>query len=198
MGALSRPPDMPPLSTVGLRLAWDTPLLTIAMGAEGAVDSDEASGVAFWGASWEDGWAIAWRTVTPHPLQTRPLTPCRARQAGVEGSTPRLARISREMSPRTPEVAAILARSGRSATSREGEGVSNWTWDPILGAKERRCVRGSRVAYGSGMLGAYRPVPPGLSTRARMAVSVHGLPAGECYGEAQGDPWESGSDLLLL
>jgi hypothetical protein len=114
------------MMTVVLRLAWDTHLLTIGMGVGGAVDSDEASAVAFLGASWEDGWAIVWLTATPPLPQTRPPTPSRARLVGVEGSTPRLARISRETRPRTREVEAILARSRRSMTSRAGEAVSNW------------------------------------------------------------------------
>jgi hypothetical protein len=151
---LSRVPGIHPLSTVVLRLAWATRLLTIGMGVGGAVDSDEASGAAFWGASWEDGWAIAWRTVTPPPPQTRLPILSRARLAGVEGSTPRLARISPETSPRTPEVGAILARSGRATTSRAGEAVSNWDCVPA------RCGQGTggfslwevQSARGSGML----------------------------------------------
>src|SRR5437764_578135 len=117
---------MHPMNIGVLRPAWDTRLLIPGMGKGGVVDSDGASGVAFWEVSWEDGWAIAWPDVMLPPPQTRPSIPCRARLAGVEVSTPRLGLISRETSPRTPEVVAILARRGRSTTSMEGEAVSNW------------------------------------------------------------------------
>jgi hypothetical protein len=107
-----------------LRRAWDTRLLTTGMGV-GVEVSDGASVVAFWEASWEDGWAIACPDAMHHPPKTNIVTPTGTRLVGVEVSTTRPVRISRETNPQTSAVAVILARSGRPMTSREGEAVSN-------------------------------------------------------------------------
>ena len=130
IAALSRAQGIHPMITGVLRLAWDTHLLTTGMGV-GAADSDGASAVVFWEGSWEDGSAIAWPAATHRPPQTTPAMPPRARLAGVGGVTPRPALISLETSPQTLEVAAILARSGRSMKKIEEGVVSNRSLDPL-------------------------------------------------------------------
>jgi hypothetical protein len=163
------------MMTGALRLAWDTPLLTPGMGVEG-VDLDGASAVAFWEASWEDGWAIAWPDATHRPPQTHAATPPHARLVGVEVSTPCPALISRETSPPPLEGAAILARSGRSTTSREAAAVSHWGCVPARTQRVTRIIpRGVAVHTGLWQDGV-RPKcnrgPQGLSTDARLLLSL--------------------------
>lgn len=118
-------PGIRPMIIGVLRLAWDIRLLTPGMVGGVAVDSGEVSEVAFSAVSWEDGWAIAWPDVMPHPPKTNLVTRTGIRLVGVGVSTTRPVRISRATNPQTSAVAVILVRSETPMTSREGEAVSN-------------------------------------------------------------------------